>query len=519
MPTGFFRNSRGSVLVAFALAAPMLIGAVGWMVDFSQAISARSGMQSAVDAAAQAVLADLQTASQKSLTPDSIVTDINKQSRAQSVVTASMADYSGLGSPTVIVTTTASTFTVASSATITTPVMAALGLSGYPLSAQSTVAWNYSDQLQIALALDSSNPSATTVAFVKLGVLALVPTYYFSSGIVGSTPNITMPNVAFSLVPFNSQVRADIAMADSGDAAGHGGTQTLVAGLTLDPEAAGARTSIGFRNILDQLLPGPAMAAPPRVQLPETSLMEPAATATAMCYQDVATSVPTKLGDLPLIGSKVSVPCEYQAHSAALPMTALPKYDPSKGWSGFLSGLASSFSILKGVNSVQSGGCLNMTVGLASAFAQLPKDKNPKTIVLLPSGHNSRNGAVTTPECGVNGATGGATGKLIAANDANNATGNEAGLDARAQAACAILSDPTKNGGLKVNILTIRLVNGRINLLKACASPTASGGTGGVGFLNATTSTAISSNISSVATVQFKQRAVPKQSGEAESEH
>jgi len=104
----FCTAKDGNIAVTFALALVPLMGFVGAAVDISQAVSARSSMQAALDSASLMVSKDLSqgtiTTSQISTTAQKYFNALYTNTLAQSVsVTASYTAASGTSAATVLV--------------------------------------------------------------------------------------------------------------------------------------------------------------------------------------------------------------------------------------------------------------------------------------------------------------------------------------------------------------------------------------------------------------------------------
>ena len=79
-------DCRGAAFVLFAMVMPIILTGALFLLGLSGFAAARADLQVASHAATNAVLADLNAALQISATPDAIVTDFDKKTRAQTIV-------------------------------------------------------------------------------------------------------------------------------------------------------------------------------------------------------------------------------------------------------------------------------------------------------------------------------------------------------------------------------------------------------------------------------------------------
>jgi len=148
-----FRKSKdGNIAVILALAAIPTVTAMGMAVDYTRAVSARSAMQEAADAAALMLAQDAASLTQSQLTTKAQAY-FNALYTASGVtgvsVTATYTANTGAGS-TVLITT---------SANLPTDFMKIAGYSQMAVSTSSTATWG-NTKLRVALALDNTGSMA-----------------------------------------------------------------------------------------------------------------------------------------------------------------------------------------------------------------------------------------------------------------------------------------------------------------------------------------------------------------------
>lgn len=191
----FFREKDGNIAVTFAIALVPLMGFVGAAVDISQAVSARSSMQAALDSASLMVSKDLSqgtiTTSQVSTTAQKYFNALYTNTLAQSVsVTASYTAASG---------TSAATVLVSGSGTVPSAFLKVLGYPTLSFNVSSTTTWGAS-LLRVALVLDNTGSMND---FNKIGALQSA-----AVNLITQLSNLAVNSgdVLISLIPFEIDV-------------------------------------------------------------------------------------------------------------------------------------------------------------------------------------------------------------------------------------------------------------------------------------------------------------------------
>lgn len=155
----FRRNDRGNVVPIFALAVIPLIGSVGVALDYSRAATARTEMQSALDASALML-------SKEALTLSS--TDIEKQAKKYFQSTFQRKDTNG-----VAVTATFSSkngaysLKLAATGSLETTFTRILGIDTVGIASASEVSW-WERKLEVALVLDNTGSMAANNKMTEL---------------------------------------------------------------------------------------------------------------------------------------------------------------------------------------------------------------------------------------------------------------------------------------------------------------------------------------------------------------
>lgn len=199
----FRKNCRGAVLALFALIVPIVLTGTLGILGFSGQSAARADLQAASNAAVNAVLADLNAALQVSATPDAIVSDVDKQSRAEAVVNSLLAGRKDVSEIITSVETTPTTISVTITAQIESLAGDVFGKPFFRSSATSSISWMRSDQLQIALAIDAgSSTSNSLAANIRMFAIRLGATLALDW--LSVLPNY--PDIAMALVPFTAQI-------------------------------------------------------------------------------------------------------------------------------------------------------------------------------------------------------------------------------------------------------------------------------------------------------------------------
>ncbi|HZP19468.1 MAG TPA: pilus assembly protein [Bauldia sp.] len=147
----FARSERGNFAMMFAVMSVPLMVAVGGVIDYSRASSARTEMQDALDATSlalsrQANVDTMTTAQMQTFATNYFNANFNTGNVINLTVSPS---YSSTG-PSV---------TVAGAATVKTTFLNLIGMTGVPINATSTTIWGES-RLRVALVLDNTGSMA-----------------------------------------------------------------------------------------------------------------------------------------------------------------------------------------------------------------------------------------------------------------------------------------------------------------------------------------------------------------------
>ena len=191
-----FRSANGgNVAVLFTLATIPMMGLVGAAVDYSRANSARSAMQTAVDATALALSKNIST-----LTSNQLAQQATDYFNALFGTT-----HPEVGGITITPTYTSSGGTqlvITGSGTVTTTFMKVMGLSTLNINVSSTVKWGMT-RLRVALVLDntgsmSDSGKITALKTATKNLLSQLQSAASSNG-----------DVYVSIVPFVKDVNVD----------------------------------------------------------------------------------------------------------------------------------------------------------------------------------------------------------------------------------------------------------------------------------------------------------------------
>jgi len=190
--SAFRKSNDGNIAVILALAAIPTVSVMGMAIDYTRAVSARSAMQEAADAASLMLAQDAATLTAAQLTSKA-QTYFNALYTASGVtgvsVTATYTPNSGTGS-TVVVT---------ASGNLPTDFMKVAGFSQMTLNTTATATWGNS-KLRVALALDNTGSMADDGKMTALqgGAKSLIDTLSATAQSNG--------DVYISIVPFANEV-------------------------------------------------------------------------------------------------------------------------------------------------------------------------------------------------------------------------------------------------------------------------------------------------------------------------
>jgi Flp pilus assembly protein TadG len=450
------RDRRGTVFVLFSLLLPVAVAGFLGLVSLFNVSTGRADLQAASDAAANAILSDLNSALALSAIPDALVADVDKQARANSVVQSILGGRSDVSNINTIVVTTPDSITVTVSARFQNVTGDLLSLPYFINSATTTVSWARADQLQIAIAIDSgSTPRNAPSVLMRMSILK--PILAAAIDILSAVPNY--PDIAVSVVPFTAQI-------------------------VTDPAAVVAELPVGSDNFTSKLQRQFAQAANDVTDW----FISPARAGVTACYSDpIVTSgadgsafggtsrpLPTSCSSsLPRVRSMTKISRPYVKGQ---PSSSEPVNSPAK--------LARD-DIKAAINSISPAGCRNLTMGTTWSLAQLPKDTNPKIIFMIVNGNNSQSSRARTADC---------------AGSSVSPISTQAQLDAEFVAACDLVRDPTRNNARRLDLIVLQAVDGNPTALKACASTT----DGAANYFSATQNAALPSILQQLNTKLFQ---------------
>lgn len=184
----FASAEHGNVAMMFAITLPFLIAAVGAAVDYSRAVSARTAMQAAADAAALMIskeAANLTTAEVSTKARAYFDALYTRSDVGGVIFNAAYSANSGNGA----------SVTVSASGTLNTDLMKLAGVSTMPIGVSSTTKWG-NQRYRVALALDNtgSMASADKIGQLKIATKQLIEDFYKMAS--------TNDDVYISIVPF-----------------------------------------------------------------------------------------------------------------------------------------------------------------------------------------------------------------------------------------------------------------------------------------------------------------------------
>ena len=189
----FFRAQRGNITIIFALTTIPVIGFVGAAVDYSRANSARTAMQSAIDATALMLSKDVAT-----LTPAQMSTKANAYFKAL----FNRSEVAGVTITPVYTTAGGTQVVVTGSGTVPTSFTKVMGFKELAINVSSTVKWG-SSRLRVALVLDTTGSMAdagkiTALKTATKNLLTQLQTAAQQNG-----------DVYVSIIPFSKDVNVD----------------------------------------------------------------------------------------------------------------------------------------------------------------------------------------------------------------------------------------------------------------------------------------------------------------------
>jgi Flp pilus assembly protein TadG len=189
-----FRTAeRGHVVFTFSLAVIPIIGVIGAAVDYSRANSAKSAMQSAVDATALMLSKDIATLTSAQIT---------QKATAYFTALYNHPEVAGVTITPTYSTTGGSQLVVNGVGTINTTFMKAMGLQSLAVNVSSTIKWG-NTRLRVALVLDNTGSMAD---YNKIGALKTA-----TNNLLTQLKNASAQNgdVYVSIVPFVKDVAVD----------------------------------------------------------------------------------------------------------------------------------------------------------------------------------------------------------------------------------------------------------------------------------------------------------------------
>ena len=232
-----FRTAeRGHVVITFALAVIPIIGFIGAAVDYSRANSAKSAMQSAVDATALMLSKDVAT-----LTSD----QTSQKATAYFNALYNHAEVAGITITPTYTTSGGSQLVVTGTGSLSTTFMKAMGYTSLNVNVSSTVKWGMS-RLRVALVLDNTGSMALSNKMTSLKTA--------SHNLLTQLQNAAGSNgdVYVSIIPFadginvdpgnsnSSWIRWDLWNAANGSCSNHNYTTQstcIAAGKTWNPSS------------------------------------------------------------------------------------------------------------------------------------------------------------------------------------------------------------------------------------------------------------------------------------------
>ncbi|MFT4115289.1 pilus assembly protein TadG-related protein [Bradyrhizobium sp.] len=198
----FLVDSRGNVAVIFTLALVPILAAIGVAVDYSQANSARTAMQSALDSTALLVAKDAPNLSSSAISTEAANVFAAEYTRTTTSSPSVTATYTAA-------TSSGSTLLLTATSIYPTTFMSIFGYSSLTLNVSSTATWG-TNRLRVALALDNTGSMSSSGKLTALKTAA-------SNLITQLAANAsTNGDVYISVVPFATDVNIGTSFASSG---------------------------------------------------------------------------------------------------------------------------------------------------------------------------------------------------------------------------------------------------------------------------------------------------------------
>jgi Flp pilus assembly protein TadG len=180
----------GNVTVVFALATIPIIGAVGAAVDYSHVNSARTAMQSAVDATALMLSKQITTLT---------TAEINSKATTYFTALYTRPEVTNISVTPTYTNNTNTQLIVQASGTVKASFVSLIGVSSINIGASSTVKWGNS-RLRVALVLDNTGSMAD---YNKIGALKTATNNLLTQL---KTAAVTDGDVYVSIIPFVKDV-------------------------------------------------------------------------------------------------------------------------------------------------------------------------------------------------------------------------------------------------------------------------------------------------------------------------
>jgi len=190
----FARTRGGNVALIFALAVIPIVGLVGAAIDYSRANSARTAMQTALDATALMLSKEASTLTQAQLNQKATDYFTANYHRADAINIQVTPQYSATGQ----------SLTLTGSAQIDATVARVLGQKQLPISASSTVEQG-TTKLRVALVLDNTG---SMNAFGKIDALKTAAHQFLQ---IMQSASRNPGDIQVAIVPFAVQVNVGVA--------------------------------------------------------------------------------------------------------------------------------------------------------------------------------------------------------------------------------------------------------------------------------------------------------------------
>jgi Flp pilus assembly protein TadG len=193
----FKADQRGATAMLFGFAALPLLGCVGAAVDYSRAAAYHSRMQLAVDATALAVVREPAGATARDI-----------QAKGELYLANTLRGEPNTRLTGTSVTRVGNTVTVTAAASMDTVVMKALGIPTMPISAKSEAVWGSGvEKIELALVLDNTGSMADTIG----GKRKIDELKSAAKDLLAKLRTLATDaeSVKVSVVPFDTEVRLD----------------------------------------------------------------------------------------------------------------------------------------------------------------------------------------------------------------------------------------------------------------------------------------------------------------------